>query len=90
MSGSGRWYFTRGGQPGGPVEIDKLREMASGGDLAPADIVWTSGSPGKPAAQVDGLFPPARPAARNGWLPFAAACGAGALMLACLVAAVWR
>ncbi len=88
---NGRWYFTRGGQPGGPVELTRLREMAASGEISPADIVWSSGVAGRPAGLVEGLFPQEAPSVgHKRWLPLLAAFGTSALLLACLAAAVWR
>lgn len=52
------WYYARGGQQGGPVSFENLRELARSGGLDPAkDLVWNSGMKDwTPSGKVDGLF----------------------------------
>lgn len=52
------WFYAKGGQQGGPVGFEQLRELARSGGLdAEKDLVWTSGMKDwQPAGQVEGLF----------------------------------
>ncbi|MDP3850796.1 MAG: GYF domain-containing protein [Luteolibacter sp.] len=66
------WFYARGGQQGGPVNFDQLKDLARSGGLdAEKDLVWTSTMKDwLPAGKVEGLFvapslqvaPPADPA----------------------------
>jgi hypothetical protein len=37
------WYYVQNGQQTGPVSEQQLRQLASGGQLRPADLVWKKG-----------------------------------------------
>lgn len=51
------WYYSRDEQRFGPVSVMELRELASSGDIEPADLVWKEGmSAWVPATKVKGLF----------------------------------
>lgn len=52
------WFYAKGGQQGGPVSFEQLRELARSGGLdAEKDLVWTSGMKDwQPAGQVEGLL----------------------------------
>ena len=54
----GAWYYTAGESQCGPVEFERLRELARGGELNPrSDMVWGPGlSEWKRAGEVDNLF----------------------------------
>ena len=39
------WYYAQNNQQLGPVKLDALRQMVAGGQVAPADLVWTQGMP---------------------------------------------
>jgi hypothetical protein len=51
------WFYARGGQQGGPVTFDQLKELARNGGLGATDLVWTSTMKDwQSAHQVEGLF----------------------------------
>ncbi len=52
------WHYTTGGKPGpAPVPFATLKQMAAGGQLQPADMVWTDGMAQWAAAStIEGLF----------------------------------
>jgi uncharacterized membrane protein len=65
------WFYAKGGQQGGPVSFEQLRDLARSGGLDPEnDMAWSSGMKDwQPAGRIDGLFaathesmPPADPA----------------------------
>ena len=63
---SDEWYFVRNHQQHGPVTWGGMRAMAGAGHLLPSDLVWRPGmAQWQPAAEVEGLFPPA--AAEPAW-----------------------
>ena len=35
------WYYSHGGQQKGPINTAQLKQLASTGQLQPADLVWT-------------------------------------------------
>ena len=50
------WYYTKGGQQQGPVNLETLRNMASRGELKPEDMVWNSTMKDwVPSSEVDGI-----------------------------------
>ena len=56
------WHFTLNGQPAdSPVSAAQLKELATGGQLQPTDMVWQEGMTGwAPASSIKGLFPPGK------------------------------
>jgi hypothetical protein len=51
------WYFSRNGQPHGPVTSSELQQLARTGALSPQEHVWKEGMKDwVPAAKVQGLF----------------------------------
>ncbi len=55
-----QWYYAKNGQQLGPVNRDTLQDLATSGQLAPSDLVWTEGMPAwVPARSTPGLFPAA-------------------------------
>lgn len=51
------WYYLHDGQVHGPIETERLKEMAGRGRLLPADIVWREGSTKQvEATKIEGLF----------------------------------
>lgn len=51
------WFYARGGQQGGPVTFNQLKELARNGELGAKDLVWTSTMKDwQSADQVEGLF----------------------------------
>ncbi len=60
------WHFTLNGQPAdSPVSAAQLKELATGGQLQPTDMVWQEGMTGwAPASSIKGLFPPSKLRAR--------------------------
>ncbi|MCI0455597.1 MAG: DUF4339 domain-containing protein [Gemmataceae bacterium] len=53
-----QWYYAKNGQQLGPVTRGTLQDLATSGQLAPADLVWTEGMPAwAPARHTPGLFP---------------------------------
>ena len=51
------WYYQRGDQRVGPVSSQKLKRLASVGDLQPTDLLWKEGMPQPLAAShAKGLF----------------------------------
>jgi hypothetical protein len=53
------WHLSRGGQTYGPYTWAQLRELARQGQVAPTDLVWTSGWPEwVPAARGPGPLAP--------------------------------
>jgi hypothetical protein len=66
------WFYTEQGQRRGPVTWQQLQQLAAGGQLKPADLVWKNGmAQWSPASSQAGLFggapapapPPAAPPA---------------------------
>ncbi|MBM3954685.1 MAG: DUF4339 domain-containing protein [Planctomycetes bacterium] len=51
------WFYTQAEERHGPVTWDRLRKLARDGWLQPTATVWQPGSPPRPAAAIDGLFP---------------------------------
>ena len=39
----GNWYYSRGNQQLGPVELSALQGMLQRGELRPNELVWTDG-----------------------------------------------
>jgi hypothetical protein len=37
------WYYAQNNQQQGPAPLEKLKEMASAGQLRPEDLIWTAG-----------------------------------------------
>jgi TM2 domain-containing membrane protein YozV len=65
-----QWYYALLGQQYGPVPEEELRNLVSGGQLLPGDVVWTEGmTEWAPASQVKGLFPGPPPVPPSGDLP---------------------
>jgi hypothetical protein len=55
--GEPNWYVARNGQRVGPHTQAQLKDMAAGGQLRPADMVWQEGAAAWTAAdKVPGLF----------------------------------
>jgi hypothetical protein len=56
------WRFTQNGQPAAsPVSWGRLKQLAAGGQLQPADMVWQDGMTGwVPAGSIKGLCPPSK------------------------------
>ena len=51
------WHYSRGGKQAGPLSTAALKQMASSGQLAPTDMVWTPGMASwAPAETIKGLF----------------------------------
>jgi hypothetical protein len=56
-----QWWYARDDEQLGPLTPADLRRLASGGGLAPTDLVWREGmSEWAPAARIKGLFPETR------------------------------
>ncbi|MBM4128246.1 MAG: DUF4339 domain-containing protein [Nitrospira sp.] len=54
---SEEWYYTTGGQQGGPVSTAQLKQLASSGQLSQTDTVWKQGmADWVPAGKLKGLF----------------------------------
>ncbi len=50
------WYYTRGGQQQGPVNLETLRDMAAADELKPEDMVWNKTmTDWVPSSEVDGI-----------------------------------
>jgi hypothetical protein len=66
------WYYAQNNQQLGPVTLDALRQMVAGGQVGPADLVWTQGMaqwlPARSVPEVAGSVPSA-PAAMTGAAP---------------------
>jgi hypothetical protein len=57
MADTQEWHYSQGDQKYGPIPTAELKEMASSGDLSPADLIWKEGWPQwKQANSVKGLF----------------------------------
>jgi hypothetical protein len=58
------WFYTlRGQQAQAPATAAQLKQLASSGQLTPADLVWQDGMPNwVPASSIKGLFAPAKAA----------------------------
>lgn len=55
---SKQWYYSKDGQPQGPVTPEQLKGLAASGLLAPNDFVWTEGmSQWAEARTLKGLYP---------------------------------
>lgn len=51
------WYYAQQGRQNGPVSFEQLGQLARGGQLSPADLIWREGMPNwTPASQTPGLF----------------------------------
>ena len=51
-----QWYYTLNGQQTGPVDLEQLKGMVSGGQIQPNDMVWCEGMPSwQPASAVPEL-----------------------------------
>lgn len=51
------WHFVHGNREGGPVPFSQLQVLASQGQLAPDDYIWTEGMPDwVEAREVNGVF----------------------------------
>ena len=54
-----QWYYTEQGQRKGPISEEELKQLASSGQLKPADLVWKQGMASwGPASSVEGLVFP--------------------------------
>ena len=59
--GEPNWYVARNGQRVGPHTQAQLKDLAAGGRLRPADMVWQEGAAAWTAAgTIPGLFEPRR------------------------------
>jgi len=59
---SEQWFYSRDGQPRGPLTFAEVVALAQAGELAPTELVWQEGTPDwRPAAEVPGLFASAQP-----------------------------
>ncbi len=68
------WYYIRDRKKVGPVHWARLRELAVGGQLRPADMVLLGGATHwTQALSVEGLFPPPNIVASQGPAPLAVA-----------------
>src|SRR5687768_17044038 len=57
------WYYAQSGKTFGPVSLEQLKELARTGTLRPIDHILAVGTQEwRPAATLEGLFTPARPA----------------------------
>ncbi|MBA2708145.1 MAG: DUF4339 domain-containing protein, partial [Gemmatimonadaceae bacterium] len=55
-----QWYYARNGQQQEPVSFEELQRLASNGQLAAGDLVWSEGmSNWSPASGVANLMPAA-------------------------------
>jgi hypothetical protein len=62
---SAEWYYARGGQPRGPVSLERLKELAAAGQLLPTDRVLQGGTKlWRAAGDVPGLLGEAPAVAR--------------------------
>lgn len=65
------WYYAENNQRQGPVTLEQLRSLCSGGRLSPGDLVWTVGmEQWQPAGQTTALgdaFPGSAAAAPATW-----------------------
>jgi hypothetical protein len=51
------WYYTRQGQPVGPISREQLQQLAASHQLLPTDLVWAPGQPDwVPASSISGLL----------------------------------
>ncbi|HSU65413.1 MAG TPA: CD225/dispanin family protein [Tepidisphaeraceae bacterium] len=67
------WYYVSNGQQAGPVDDEQLRNLISGGQVGPADLVWRDGMPNwQPASSITELS-----AGRSGPVPVAPYSGSG-------------
>lgn len=58
MADTQEWHFAQGDQKLGPISTAELKELATNGELSPADLIWKEGWPNwKQASSVKGLFP---------------------------------
>jgi len=59
------WFYTATGERLGPVDFDRLRELAATGQLNPrVDLCWTKGMDDwRPAGEIDGLYDKKKPTA---------------------------
>ncbi len=54
---SNLWCYERNGHEGGPISAQLLKQLASDGQITPADLIWKEGTDRKvPASHVKGLF----------------------------------
>jgi hypothetical protein len=55
-----QWFYSREGQPKGPLTFAEIVALAQAGEIAPTELVWQEGTPDwRRAADVPGLFAPA-------------------------------
>jgi hypothetical protein len=53
-----QWYYSRNGQKEGPVASEKLKELATSGQITPTNLVWKEGmAQWAKAGSIKGLFP---------------------------------
>ena len=38
-----QWYYAKGGQQHGPINVEGLKQLAATGQLQPSDLVWREG-----------------------------------------------
>lgn len=58
----GKWYYTLGADPIGPITLDRLRQLAQRGWLRREHLVWTEGMAGwEPASSIEELWPQQQP-----------------------------
>jgi hypothetical protein len=59
---SNQWFYARGTEQQGPVDVHTLRGLLAAGQVQPGDLVWRDGMPNwRPAGEVDELRPPPAP-----------------------------
>src|SRR5437016_2858360 len=59
------WYYAQNKQKVGPVSLQRLRQLVTGGQLQPTDMVLQTGSSRWcPAGSQPEIFPPVRPKER--------------------------
>ena len=52
------WYYLSGGNRFGPIDTNKLKELAASGGLQPTDMLWRDGmAEWVPASSIKGLWP---------------------------------
>lgn len=60
---SDQWYYGQNGVQKGPVSVEVIRQLISGGHLKPDDLVWREGMANwAPASTMSELFAPTVPA----------------------------
>jgi len=56
-AGGSEWFYEHGGQQAGPITFQALRQMATSGQITPANLIWKDGMPQwTEAGRVRGLF----------------------------------